>query len=680
MKAMNYLLIGLFAVQAHAAGELAQSFNFDGYLQDASGNALTTPADVKVQILDGDGTCVLFEETHASIAPGTNGEFSIRVGTGTSQANHLSTWKALFSNSGSTGSFTGCPGGVNLAAGKGRALRVFVNNNQLTPDFAMTSAPMSTGAETLQGRAPADFLQPKDDTPTDLTQANLENVFSTSNYSILQQLLNGTSSYFTPPAPSAPVSYNNQRITNLADPSAAQDASTKAYADARIAGRETGITGIGPGIGDGKVLTWDATQDKWVALTPGAPAIADDSITAAKLNSTGIAINRLVITDGTTPNTLTYAECGSNEILKWNPAIGWECATVDALSPVISVAGKTGAVALNAADVTGLGTASLRDVGTAAGDLVELVAASKLPSLDGQDLYNLNAQKIQGNPVSSAAPSVSQVLKWNGSAWYPSADDTGGGGGTVTAVLAGMGLIGGPITATGTLSVDVGVTANKIVQLDASAKLPAVDGSQLLDVNAAKLATRTIAATAPSNGQGLTWNNVTLQWEPQTNGGGADSLGDHTATQNIQLGSNWLSGDGGNEGLRIDGSGNVGIGTASPAEKVVVQDGNLRVSGGQIFSDPKMIPAGGTVDFNQGNLQVLQSVGGSSITLSSMKDGGSYVLIIEDATPRTYMFTGGCSGTFWSPANGPTIASTRTIYNILKVGANCYISWTPGYQ
>ena len=44
----------------------------------------------------------------------------------------------------------------------------------------------------------------------------------------------------------------------------------------------------------------------------------------------------------------------------------------------------------------------------------------------------------------------------------------------------------------------------------------------------------------------------------------ADTLGNHTATQNIQLNSHWLSGDGGNEGLQIDNNGQVGLGTATP--------------------------------------------------------------------------------------------------------------------
>ena len=44
----------------------------------------------------------------------------------------------------------------------------------------------------------------------------------------------------------------------------------------------------------------------------------------------------------------------------------------------------------------------------------------------------------------------------------------------------------------------------------------------------------------------------------------ADTLGNHTATQNIQLNSHWLNGDGGNEGLQIDNNGQVGVGTTTP--------------------------------------------------------------------------------------------------------------------
>ncbi len=41
-----------------------------------------------------------------------------------------------------------------------------------------------------------------------------------------------------------------------------------------------------------------------------------------------------------------------------------------------------------------------------------------------------------------------------------------------------------------------------------------------------------------------------------------DNLGNHTATQNIKLSGNWLSNDGGNEGIAIDNTGRVGISAA----------------------------------------------------------------------------------------------------------------------
>jgi len=49
-----------------------------------------------------------------------------------------------------------------------------------------------------------------------------------------------------------------------------------------------------------------------------------------------------------------------------------------------------------------------------------------------------------------------------------------------------------------------------------------------------------------------------------------DNLGDHKATQNVQLNNNYLSNDGDNEGIRIDNSGNVGIGTTSPSNQLTV--------------------------------------------------------------------------------------------------------------
>jgi trimeric autotransporter adhesin len=95
-----------------------------------------------------------------------------------------------------------------------------------------------------------------------------------------------------------------------------------------------------------------------------------------------------------------------------------------------------------------------------------------------------------------------------------------GGGGDIDGVYTGTGLAGGFASGSGTLSVDVGTTANKIVQLDASARLPGINGSQLTNVNAVQLQTRNVAATAPTASQVLAWNAASSEWQPMTVAGG----------------------------------------------------------------------------------------------------------------------------------------------------------------
>ena len=82
--------------------------------------------------------------------------------------------------------------------------------------------------------------------------------------------------------------------------------------------------------------------------------------------------------------------------------------------------------------------------------------------------------------------------------------DLGAGTGDITGVniTAGTGLTGTVSTSSGdhtqTLDVDVGTAANKIVQLDGTAKLPAVDGSQLTNLPSASTAFTSLTDT-PAN-------------------------------------------------------------------------------------------------------------------------------------------------------------------------------------
>ncbi|MCA4898745.1 MAG: tail fiber protein [Bacteroidota bacterium] len=126
---------------------------------------------------------------------------------------------------------------------------------------------------------------------------------------------------------------------------------------------------------------------------------------------------------------------------------------------------------------------------------------------------------------------VGQVLTSAGPG-APPTWTTVGGTGTVTTITRGVGLVSGaPITTSGTIDVNVGTGPSQIVQLDGSSRLPAVDGSQLINLptgltnpmttpndliigGAAGAATR---LAAPGNNQVLTSNGSgVIAWAPQT--------------------------------------------------------------------------------------------------------------------------------------------------------------------
>lgn len=70
---------------------------------------------------------------------------------------------------------------------------------------------------------------------------------------------------------------------------------------------------------------------------------------------------------------------------------------------------------------------------------------------------------------------------------------SGGATGDITGITAGTGLIGGGTSGDVTLAADVGTGANQIVQLDATAALPAISGAALTSLNAGSLSSGTVA-------------------------------------------------------------------------------------------------------------------------------------------------------------------------------------------
>ncbi|MCP4090687.1 MAG: hypothetical protein GY746_13010, partial [Gammaproteobacteria bacterium] len=70
----------------------------------------------------------------------------------------------------------------------------------------------------------------------------------------------------------------------------------------------------------------------------------------------------------------------------------------------------------------------------------------------------------------------------------------------------------------------------------------------------------------------MTWTNPSIYTA-------GDNLGDHTATENLKLSGNWLSNDGGSEGVFVDTDGNVGVGLNDPSQNLDVS-GKIRMRTG----------------------------------------------------------------------------------------------------
>jgi hypothetical protein len=219
------------------------------------------------------------------------------------------------------------------------------------------------------------------------------------------------------------------------------------------------------------------------------------------------------------------------------PAVDGSQLTNLPAAPVTSVAGKTGVVTLVAGDVSGLaavatsgaysdlsgtptlatvattgaysdlsgtptlGTAAAEDVGTLAGDVVQLDGSARLPAVDGSQLTNLPAA-----PVTSVAGKTGVVTLVAGDV---------GGLATVATTGAYSDLSGTPTLGTAAAE-DVGTAASNVVQLDGSARLPAVDGSQLLNLpsGATTLGALTdVDVTGVANTNVIKYNSTSGDWE-----------------------------------------------------------------------------------------------------------------------------------------------------------------------
>jgi hypothetical protein len=239
------------------------------------------------------------------------------------------------------------------------------------------------------------------------------------------------------------------------------------------------------------------------------------------------------------------------------------------------------------------------------------------------------------------------VLKWNNSTsvWEPSAE-TDAFTGTVTSVVSGSGLLGGNITSTGTLSVDVGTTNGKIVAMVAGDKLPAVDGSNLTNLNV-------------SGSNGFVQNGNSF--------GAAATLG---TNDNFAL--NFEANN--STAMTILPNGNVGIGTANPGAQLhVAMNGSnyadFRV-GDNVSSTTATDNGFRFIPFSDGNNYIDTKVETGGFLRNRIGAG------TEIGSTRTWMSVEGSTGNVGigttNPASKLDVAGVIRATDICdETGANC---------
>lgn len=231
---------------------------------------------------------------------------------------------------------------------------------------------------------------------------------------------------------------------------------------------------------------------------------------------------------------------------------------VDNTDAVTSVAGRTGAVTLSASDVSGLaavatsgaysdlsgtptlGTAAAEDVGTAASNVVQLDGSARLPAVDGSQLLNLpsGATTLGAlTDVDVTGVANTNVIKYNSTSgdWEDGAVAYSEVTGTPTlATVATTGaysdLSGTPTLGTAAAE-DVGIAASNVVQLDGSARLPAVDGSQLINLPSGATTLgglSDVTITSVANGEAILYNSTSGEWENGTVSGAVTSVAGKT--------------------------------------------------------------------------------------------------------------------------------------------------------
>jgi hypothetical protein len=331
----SLLFFWFFAGPVWALNEATQTVTLDGVLYRKGTTTPLTDSNVqlKVQILNPAGTCLLYEEQQSVDTSLSKGYFNIQVGSGLASTKRSvndpgNLMARVFQNTMAVPAEDVIPGSCVSssyvpAAGDVRYFRITVTPSStnladtLTPDILMDSVPQAIVAQSLQGIERAHILQANTAGTVSLNQTNLEALFTGSAWTNLQNILNGN--------------FLQTDSSGAALPSYASTPSGVAAGDIWYDSVTNQI----------KYQTNSGTQ------TVGTGSIAGTiSVGQGGTNATSFAANRIIASNGTGSAFQAFS-CSLNQVISFDGVGNATCANVSSLAGTILNGGNSTGAAIS---------------------------------------------------------------------------------------------------------------------------------------------------------------------------------------------------------------------------------------------------------------------------------------------------------------------------------------------
>jgi len=708
---------------AEALNESPQTFTLDGrlYQTGTTDPLLDGNLALKIQIIDPNGACLLYEEQQTVSTLTTDGYFHINVGSATGSAKRTGTDPGrsmiqIFQNISAitAASVPGqtCTGGAYTpTVGAVRYFRIIVTPSAtnvadtLTPDLVIDSVPQAMVAQSVQGLERADILQTSTSASTALTQANLEAVFTTPAYTNLQSILAGN--FISTDANGANLPSYTATPGGVTAGDVWYDSTTNQIKYHNGSGVQTVGAG-GTGISSLTLSSAMSANGTVAATISGGSATID-------LANTGVSAGTFtkVTVDGkgrVTAGTISLTEADI---------------------PTLSTAGKVSGNAITAGTISGstaINTSgNLVSTGTVSGLTVQSTnlriynGANYLqfvaPALSG--IVNFTLPDNDGNAGDVLTSNGSGVLSWAaGSGATTLAGDVSGPSGTNSVdKIKGKAITAGSVS--GQIMIYDGTAwVNNVVSGDATLaytgnltlnKVPIAKGG----TNATSFGNNRIIA---SNGTGTALQDFTCTLNQVISfdgSGNAVCANVSSLSASIQNGGNTTAGDisiGTNDNyalkfkvnnntiaMTISQGGNVGIGTTAPDSKLSVA-GNIQVGTqatrstaterGQLSLGSSYIQtanASANVDWDNGNIQEVSTLacdGAKTLTFLNVKDGAAYSLLLSGDAAHSGACLFAAAGRVFKTSGGavaPT-AGKDVLFTFAVIGNTIIYNMTDNLQ